>query len=388
MISSLLDNDMYAWTMSQLIERYFIDHNVRYAFKNRTLSVRLTDTIDIQELNDRLQTIRELRYRPAELEFLRNTGVLDNSYLDSLTTFRLPEVEVQNIDGWLSIEYEGSWKEAIFWETPILATVNELHFDALRRQERRSIGDVRREGHKRLAAKLDVLRQHSDIKFLEMGTRRRYAGWWQDSVIARTMAGVPKQLLGTSNALYGKMYDLPVSGTMAHQLFMVLAAMYSNPEAAQIQVLQRWVQMYGGTNLMTALPDTFTTDFFLRHVTNQQLGWFSRLRQDSGNPIAIGDKFIQRWEQAGIDPMEKGIVFSDSLDVNAMISIAYHFQGRVPYSFGVGTNLTNDVSYSAVSTVIKPCAVDGLPTVKISDDLSKATGDKDLVAKYIQLSEQ
>ena len=54
-------------------------------------------------------------------------------------------------------------------------------------------------------------------------------------------------------------------------------------------------------------------------------------------------------------------------------------------SFGWGTNLTNDVGIAALALVIKPDAVDGVPCVKLSDDLAKATGDRQEIARYLDL---
>ena len=48
----------------------------------------------------------------------------------------------------------------------------------------------------------------------------------------------------------------------------------------------------------------------------------------------------------------------------------------------LGTNLTNDVGFEALSLVIKVIEANGRPTVKLSDNLAKATGEASDIERF------
>ena len=76
--------------------------------------------------------------------------------------------------------------------------------------------------------------------------------------------------------------------------------------------------------------------------------------------------------------MEKIIIFSDGLSMEKMLKIFLHFVGRINVAFGIGTDLSNDMGLILpLSLVMKLSEVDGHPTVKLSDNIAKATGDKE-----------
>lgn len=54
---------------------------------------------------------------------------------------------------------------------------------------------------------------------------------------------------------------------------------------------------------------------------------------------------IAFYEQHGIDPRQKTIVFSDGLDVQTIIKLADYFKekDRIKVTFGWGTTLTDDL---------------------------------------------
>ena len=106
------------------------------------------------------------------------------------------------------------------------------------------------------------------------------------------------------------------------------------------------------------------------------------MRQDSGDPIAFGEKAIAFYEKHGIDPSDKIIVFSDGLDIEAIVKIADHFSGRIQTVFGWGTNLTNDLGLKPLSLVVKAVEANGRRLVKLSDNLAKATGSPEDIARF------
>jgi nicotinate phosphoribosyltransferase len=376
-MASLLDNDLYQLTMSQLAWLHHRERSVRYRFRNRTFSVRLGDALDLHVLRERLGEVVTARFSATDVAAARGLGLLGEPYLEAMPSFRLPGIEVDVRDGHLELTYEGPWHEAIFLETPVLATVSELY------QEQLGAGTA--EGERRLDAKVRHLAANPQLRFMELGTRRRASGPWQRHVLERLVAEVPGSVLGTSNVALAAELEIPALGTMAHQLFMVAAALElaagGDLGASVAGVLDRWAALYPSLRIL--LPDTFTTAFTLPRL-DRFAGW-PGVRVDSGDHMAIGELVLEWWRRNGEDPAAHGLVFSDALDLRDMSVLHDAFGDRVGVTFGWGTNLTNDLGFEPLSLVIKPDAVDGLPCVKLSDDLAKATGPRAEIERYKQL---
>ena len=186
--------------------------------------------------------------------------------------------------------------------------------------------------------------------------------------------------------------DLDAIGTNAHELPMVQATLAQNDEEvleSPYKVLKSWQQTYDG-NLLIVLPDTYGTTTFLKNAPDWVADW-SGFRIDSKDPVAGGEELIQWWQSKGKDPKEKLLIFSDGLDVDTIENAYHRFNGRVRLSFGWGTHLTNDFrdcaprmnnQLRAISLVCKVTSANGKPTVKLSDNLEKATGPADEIQRY------
>ena len=380
---TVLDNDLYQLTMSQYAWRHERERIVRYRFRNRTFAVPLGEALDLDELQRRLDVVSSTGFTAADVAAVRGLGLFDDAWLAWLEAHAgvLPEVHLGVDDGHLELAYEGPWPIAIFLETPVLATVCELHAEAG--------GDRRAEGDLRLDAKIRHLRANPGIRFMEFGTRRRHGRAWQAHVLARLLEEVPDAVIGTSNVALAIEHGIPPLGTMAHQLFMVATALAladgdrdADVLAPSLLVVERWAAMY--PSLRTLLPDTYTTDAFVRAADGDVATW-PAVRIDSGDPMAVGERVLAWWRERGEDVGDHHLVFSDGLDLRRMDLLLDAFGARCGVTFGWGTNLTNDVGADALSLVIKPDAVDGVPCVKLSDDLAKATGDRAEIARYIAL---
>lgn len=390
-IQSLLDTDFYKLTMGQLVFKRYTDIPVKYAFKNRTQGIRLADIIDETELRQELDQVRTLRFNNSELHYLRGTNeyqerMFAEDYLMFLKNLRLPEYRLEKIDGNYKLEFFGRWTEAIYWEIPALAIVNELYFRGLMKNKSRFEKDcIRAEGIKRLARKIEILRQHPSITFTDFGTRRRFSKTWQNYVVKTTAQELPKQFVGTSNTWLAMMHGLLPMGTSAHEMDMAAAGAMGDTDEGVLKahqcILEDWWTQYGW-GLSIALTDTFGTDFFFRNMTTEQARNWKGLRQDSGDPLVFGEKAITFYQRHGVDPREKLLIFSDGLDVETMIKIADRFAGRIRVTFGWGTNLTNDLGLKPLSLVIKVVEANGRPAVKLSDNLAKAIGDQAEVERY------
>jgi nicotinate phosphoribosyltransferase len=142
--------------------------------------------------------------------------------------------------------------------------------------------------------------------------------------------------------------------------------------------LDAWVAHYRG-DLGIALADTVTTDVFLRDFDSFYAKLFDGVRIDSGDPRAIGERFLAHYKRLKIDGSSKVFVFSDALNTDKAIALHEHFKGRVRTTMGIGTHLTNDVGHKPLNIVMKLTHADFgdgmIGLVKLSDDAGKETGD-------------
>jgi nicotinate phosphoribosyltransferase len=130
------------------------------------------------------------------------------------------------------------------------------------------------------------------------------------------------------------------------------------------------------------LTDTFGSDFFFADFGDERAAAWRALRHDSGDPVKFGEKVISFYEQHGIDPKTKTIVFSDGLDIETIVQLYEHFNDRVGVVFGWGTTLTNDLGLPALNIVMKATEVNGTSTVKLSDVQTKHTGNPNMIERY------
>ena len=398
-VRSLLDTDIYKLLMLQTIWKEHRDVPVTFSLINRTRTVRLAEEIDKDELIQQLNHARSLRLTHKEYIWLAGNTFYGKQRLfteDFLAWFRdyqLPEYELRVEDGQYLIDFHGGWADVTLWEIPVLAIISELRSRAAMQHIGRFELDVLYARAKaKLWEKVIKLKALPDLKIADFGTRRRHGFLWQRWCIAAMKEGLGDSFIGTSNILMAMDLDLNAIGTNAHELPMVhaaLAASDSDLHRSPYGVLESWQRTYDG-NLLIVLPDTFGTTGFLRNAPDWVAGW-SGFRIDSKEPIAGGEELIEWWQSKGEDPTEKLLIFSDGLTVDTIEKVYERFNGRCRLSFGWGTHLTNDFRDCAprmndqlrsISLVCKVTEANGKPTVKLSDNLSKATGPKSEIERY------
>lgn len=185
------------------------------------------------------------------------------------------------------------------------------------------------------------MREH-EITFSLFGMRRRFSFDVEDRVTELLKQYAGKSLFGTSNVYMAYKHQLNVSGTHPHEWVQFHGSIYGY-KMANYMAMENWINVYDG-DLGTVLTDTYTTDVFLRNFSKKHAALFTSLRQDSGDPFLFVDKAIKRYEELRVNPKLKYIVFSDSLNVDKAIEIKEYCGDRIGVTFGIGTNLTNDVS--------------------------------------------
>ncbi len=399
-VRSLLDTDFYKLLMLQFIWKNFAGTRVSSEVVNRTVKVRLAERVGAAALAEQMEHVKGLRYGKSELVWLAgNTfygvrSIFEPGFLDWLNTeFRLSDYEISEHDGQLVLRFSGLWTEVTMWEIYALAIVSELKTRAaLAELTELELDIVYARAKTRLWDKIERLRGVEGLRLSDFGTRRRHSFLWQEYAVEALRATLGEEFTGTSNTALAYKHDLEAIGTNAHELPMAMAAMANTDEElqeSQYRVLELWQRSYGGS-LLIMLPDTFGTQQFLEGAPEWVADWTGQ-RVDSKDPRVAGDEYIEWLRERGRDPRTKRLIASDALDVDDIVSLHRYFRGRIRFSAGWGTLLTNDFrgchprgadTLEPLSLVCKLTSVGGRPTVKLSDNVLKATGPAELVERY------
>ena len=381
-LKSILDNDFYKITMQNAVVKLFPNEKVKYQFINR--GKHHFPEGFAEELRKSVNAMAELKLTKDEKQFLKETcPYLELPYLDFLGGYHYDpsEVKIVQTENDLQVTVEGEWYRTILWEVPLLALISELHYE---------MNHLERDSNEMVIGKtLEKANQLNKlgVTFAEFGTRRRHSYKVQDLVVEALVQNKTSKFIGSSNVHFAMKYGVKPIGTHAHEWFMFHAAEYGFKMANALS-LEHWVDVYRG-DLGVALSDTYTTDVFFQQFDKKFAKLFDGVRHDSGDPIEFANKTIKHYEENGINPLFKYIIFSDGLNLEKVEEITKACKDRIGISFGIGTNLTNDVGLKPMNIVMKLIAAqsingDWIPTVKLSDEKGKYTGDP----KMIQLAKE
>ncbi|MCU4413039.1 nicotinate phosphoribosyltransferase [Acinetobacter sp. WU_MDCI_Axc73] len=388
-IHSLLDTDLYKFTMLQVVLHKFPQTHSVYHFRCRNLEDTVYPLTDIlPELDEQLDDLCTLKFKDDELQYLRSFRFIKSDFVDYLELFQLKRRFIKtgiDEEGRLDIWVEGPMVQAMMFEIFVLAIVNELYFRRIRSDA------VLAEGERRLQAKLELLKQYSsqqhpnDPPFLvsDFGTRRRYSFEWQKHVVEELHQATPDIFRGTSNVLLAKELGITPIGTMAHEFLQAFQALDVRLRDFQKAALEMWVQEYRG-DLGIALTDVVGMDAFLRDFDLYFAKLFDGLRHDSGDPYEWGDKAYAHYRHLKIDTKTKMLTFSDGLNLEKAWQLHQYFKDRFKVSFGIGTNLTNDMGQTPLNIVLKLVECNGQSVAKISDSPGKTMTDNDTFLAYLR----
>ena len=375
-IQSVLDTDLYKFTTSYAYSKLYPRAYGQFRFIDRGKTTYPQGFAE--ELKKELQEMSKLALTKDEASFLsRELPYLPPTYIAFVRGFRFDPEEVkveQDAEGHLSIIAEGLLYRVTLWETPILALVSELYYKMLGAQPDMEYTE------RTIISKARKLAEHG-ITFSMFGMRRRFSAAIEDRVTELLKEHAAGYLFGTSNVYYAYKHGLRVSGTHPHEWIQFHGAMFGY-KMANYMAMEDWINVYDG-DLGTVLTDTYTTDVFMRNFSKKHAMLFTSLRHDSGDPLQFTEKVIARYRELRVDPTIKYIIFSDGLDPERAIEIANYCKGRIGASFGIGTNLSNDVGNGVrpMNIVMKlwKCKMTEKerwhPCVKLSDVDGKHTGE-------------
>ncbi|WP_207425534.1 nicotinate phosphoribosyltransferase [Pedobacter sp. SYSU D00535] len=377
-LPSLLDNDFYKFTMQNGVIKLFPRAKAKYEFINRGkhrfppgFAAALREAVDNMSL---------LKLTTDEKQFLaKNCPFLDPTYLDFLQgyCYNPDEVIIRQTEENLQVSIEGYWYRAILWEVPLMALISELYYQLVQAQP---------ESDKTISEKTKAkIEKYTElgVSVADFGTRRRHSFHVHSLVVETLKKFGGKTFVGTSNVYLAFLNKTKPIGTHAHEWFMFHAAKYGFKMANAV-ALENWTNVYRG-DLGIALSDTYTTEAFFQQFDKKFSKLFDGVRHDSGDPVEFAQKTIKHYSSLGIDPSSKTIIFSDALNYEKVKKIAAFCAKKIGMSFGIGTNLTNDVGLNPLNIVIK--MTEALPedqqwqnVIKLSDEPGKHTGNLEAIA--------
>ncbi|MCF7521828.1 nicotinate phosphoribosyltransferase [Neisseria sp. ZJ106] len=387
-IQSLLDTDLYKFTMLQVILHQFPQTHSVYEFRCRNQETDYPLAEIQQELEWELDALCQLRFQEDELDYLRSLRFIRSDFVDYLELFQLKRRFVKispDEQGRLNIRIEGPMVQAMFFEIFILAIVNELYFRRLETPE------ILAEGERRLQIKVaqlhEIAKQQNpaDPPFVisDFGTRRRYTRAWQEHVVRTLLAAEPDIVRGTSNVYLAKKLNITPIGTMAHEFLQAFQALDVRLRNFQKAALEAWVHEYRG-DLGIALTDVVGMDAFLVDFDLYFAKLFDGLRHDSGDPYIWGDKAYRHYQKLKIDSRTKMLTFSDGLNIEKSWALHQYFKDRFKTSFGIGTNLTNDLGHTPLNIVLKLVECNRQSVAKLSDSPGKTMTNNRTFLAYLR----
>lgn len=387
-VTSLLENDLYKFTMWQALLHSHPAAHAEYDFTCRNKPQYPLAEL-AEELDHQLDHLCELRFSEEELDYLRGLRFIKPDFVDFLSLFHLQRkfITVSTDGEHLRVHAVGPMVHTMPFEIYVLQIVNELYF---RRFDSEPLIE---EGVARLRHKVDLIKRRvkevatnraHPFEFFDFGLRRRFSSKMQDIVVSTLAKELPEHFKGTSNVHLARKFNLVPIGTHAHEWFGLFQAQETvRLRNFQKAALQAWVDEYRG-DLGTALTDMVGMDAFLSDFDLYFAKLFDSLRHDSGDPIVWGEKALAHYAKLRIDAHTKRLVFSDGLDVEKAFELYDHFVDRTMTGFGIGTNLTNDTGIPTLNIVMKLVLCNGQPVCKLSDTPQKASCSDPTFVAYLR----
>jgi nicotinate phosphoribosyltransferase len=384
-ITSLLDTDLYKFTMWQTMLHRHPQTQAEYTFVCRNEPAYPLAEL-LGDVNRELDHLCALKFRPEELGYIGSMRFMRSDFVDFLRIFHFQRefISARAEGDRLEIIASGPQVHVMAFEIYVLAIVNELYF------RRFDAAAALAEGRRRLRAKIERLQAFKDepkrnhpFEFFDFGVRRRFSRDWQREVVATFKREVPDYFKGVSNVLFAHELGLVPIGTMAHEYLQTYQTLGVRLRDFQRAAFEDWVQEYRG-DLGIALTDVVGMDAFLGDFDLYFAKLFDGLRHDSGDPIVWGEKALAHYEKLRIDPHTKRLVFSDGLDFDKSIALYHHFADRTQLGFGIGTNLTNDMGLKTLHIVMKLTHANKQPVAKLSDSPGKLLCDDETFLAYLR----
>lgn len=296
-----------------------------------------------------LEFLEDVRFSEEDLDYLSGLPGFSTSFIDYLSTFRFTG-DVHAVPEGTPIfanepilEITAPLPEAQLVETYVL---NQMHLQTM------------------LASKAARVVAAADGRpVVDFGLRRMHG---TDAALKAARAFHIAGVAGTSNVLAGRLYGIPVSGTMAHS--------YIQAHSSEIEAFRQFVHLYPGSTL---LVDTYGTMSGVENVIElaRELGdgfTASAIRLDSGDLNSLSRSARARLDESGLGHVR--IFVSGGLEEQ---SIRMLVDAGAPIDgFGVGTAMGVSNDAPSLDMVYKLAEYEGRGRVKTSPGKPVLPGSK------------
>ncbi len=302
-------------------------------------------------LDDALRFLEELRFSGEDLAFLDETGLFTRAFLDRLQGFRfsgrvraVPEGTAVFPNEPL-LEVTGPILEAQIAETIVL---NEIHLQTL------------------IASKAARCVDAAGGRTLVDFALRRTHGGEAGLKVARSsyLAGFD----ATSNVLAGRLYGIPIAGTMAHS--------YVESFGDELAAFRAYARAYPDNAIL--LIDTYDTLEGARRAVSvarelAESGHRLRgVRLDSGDLLALSRGVRAILDAAGFaDAMVFASGGLDEVEISRLLE-----EGAPIGGFGVGSKMGVSADAPFLDMAYKLVELEGRPVLKLSEGKATLPGRK------------
>ncbi len=346
--TSALFTDLYALTMLQAYVREGMAEKAVFDFFVRRLPQNWNYVIACG-LADVLHYLENLTFSADELDFLAELGGFSQEFLDYLAGFRFTGDVYAMPEGTIAfpleplIEVVAPLPQAQLVETFL---INQVHLQTLMASK---------------AARVVHVAQGATV--VDFGTRRAHG---TDAAVKGARAFHVAGVAATSNVLAGRIYGMPVRGTMAHS--------YIQAHDDELEALRQFTSLYPETVL---LVDTYDTLAGVKKVVTlaQILGNsfnVRAIRLDSGDLATLAHAARRILDEAGLHCVE--IFASNSLDEYAIAELVS--KGAPIDGFGVGTRMSVASDAPTLDCAYKLVSYRGRGRMKLSAGKSSLPGRK------------
>ena len=384
MVKSLLDTDLYKFSMGQTYHHQFQELETTWDFRARNVGLnsshpQIYTKEDIDEIKKQLQAYAALRFEDDEVDYLSTKCPWIHKDYTNFLKFWRPDFENFTIEAdpktGIKLSFAGVQEYVEYYEIPVLEICAETyyrshyHYDTLLEQFK-----------KLTEAKIDQMKK-GNFHFgawSEFGARRRLSFDAQDWLIKRLaeekkFTGPFFGFVGTSNVYLAKKYNLTPVGTCAHEFIECVGQgdPALNPSYSNKFAIEAWIKEYGVWNGIW-LTDTIGDELCRRDMKKTYATLFSGVRNDSGDPFKWANDWIAHYEKLGIDPKTKTLLFSNSINsLDLWDKLCRYVEGRAKPAFGIGTYWSGPQSIDPLNIVAKVVLVNGMDVAKLSDDSGK-----------------
>jgi nicotinate phosphoribosyltransferase len=274
-ITTLLDEDKYNFHMGNAYHLKFPNAIGRYAYACRDRGVDFSPIYP--ELKRQIDYLGDLRFTTDECDWLLGNTECSEQYVSYLYNKQI--LDPRNVDmnlygdGSMYVSYQGKLDLEAHREVKLLAIISELKFAHQYHGQHDAIDAALNEW---VDSEIDWITNHAHPKFafFEAGGRRRFSKKRQERVLVRLWNNLPKDengkpkfIMGTSNCMLGKKYNIPTFGTVAHQWYMFFQTV-THPSMSMIRAMDVWREVYNG-KLSIALTDTLGNEKWDRDFTKK-----------------------------------------------------------------------------------------------------------------------